>query len=94
MTDSYILEGIEKEYLLVVKTEDVNNILAIIDRMNTSRLKWMKDLAADLEKSLYDDGCRRNSSKVGPKDKAKGTVSNKGRRTKTANTQHRSKPRP
>jgi hypothetical protein len=93
MTDSYILEGIESEYLLVVKTEDVNTILAIIDRLGTSRLKYIKDLAAELEKSLHDDGSRRNSSKIGPKDKAKSTTSNKGRRTKAANPKYRSKPR-
>jgi len=93
MLDSYILEGIENEYLLVVKTEDMNTILALIDRLNSSRLKWMKDLAADLERSLYDTGSRRDSSKTRPKDKGKSSTGDRGRRTKAANTQHRPKPR-
>ena len=93
MTDSYILEGIENEYLLVVKTEDVNTILAIIDRLNTSRLKWMKDLAAELEKSLHDPGSRGYPSQTRSKDKTKSPTSNRDRRTKTGNSQHRAKPR-
>jgi hypothetical protein len=56
MLDSYVLKGVLDEYLLVIKTEDVKEILAIIDRMNTGRSKWLKDLALSLEQSLYDEG--------------------------------------
>jgi hypothetical protein len=93
MSDAYILEGIEDDYLLVIKAEDQETILSIIDRLSTSRSKWIKELALILEESLHDTGSRRDSSKTRPKDTPKSTNGNKRRRTKTANTKHRSKPR-
>jgi hypothetical protein len=93
MSDAYILNGIEDEYLLVVKAEDQETILSIIDSLSTSRSKWIKELAQILEESLHDTGSRRNSSKTRPKNSPKGSNGDKHRRTKTANTKHRSKPR-
>lgn len=93
MSDAYILEGIEDEYLLVVKVEDQEAILSIIDRLSTSRSKWIKELALTLEESLYDTGSRRHSGKTRPQDSPKGSNGDKRRRTKTANTKHRTKPR-
>ena len=93
MLDSYVLEGIEDEYLLVVKSKDISKILALIDRLNSSRLKWMKDLAAELERSLYDTGSRGNSSKTGPKDKTAGSTGNRGGRKKATHSVNRSKSR-
>ena len=93
MSDAYILEGIEDEYLLVIKAEDQETILNIIDRLSTSRSKWMKELALLLEESLNDTGSRRYSSETRPKNSPKGSNGDKRRRTKAANTKHRTKPR-
>jgi len=93
MNDAYILEGIEDEYLLVIKSQDQDSILALIDRLSTSRSKWMKELALLLEESLHDTGSRRHSSKAGSKNKTKSTTSDNRRRSKTANSQYRSKSR-
>ncbi len=91
MNDAYILEGIENEYLLVIKSQDQDSILALIDRLSTSRSKWMKELALLLEESLHDTGSRRDSSKIRSKDKTKSTNGNNRRRTKTADSQYRTK---
>lgn len=94
MLDSYILEGIQKEYLLVVKTENKDEIMALIDRLYSSRLKWMKELAAELERSLYDTGSRRDSGKTRPKNQGKSATGNRGGRKKATNPINRSKSRP
>jgi len=93
MNDAYILEGIEDEYLLVIKSQDQDSILALIDRLSTSRSKWMKELALLLEESLNDTGSRRYSGKTGPQNKTKGSNGDNRRRSKAANSQHRSKSR-
>ena len=93
MSDAYVLEGIEEEYLLVIKTENEESILAIIDRLNTSRSKWLKELALLLEESLHDTGSRRYSGETRPKNSPKGSNGDKRRRTKAANTKHRTKSR-
>jgi len=89
--EGYVLTGIEDEYLLVIKSEDYEIILQIIDRIAASRRKDFKEFALELEKSLNDDGRRRNSSETRSKNKTKNTTSNRSRRTKTANPQHRPK---
>ena len=81
MPKSYVLKGTQGEYLLVIKTEDEKVVHKIIDILSSSRTAFIKDLAADLEKSLHDSG--RDISKAGPKNKSKGPVSNKGGRRKT-----------
>jgi hypothetical protein len=92
--ESYILEGTDEEYLIVIKSFDIKVITEIIDRLASSRKEDLKQLAWELEKSLHDDGSRRNSSKARSKDKAKSPDSARGGRKKTANPQHRSKPSP
>jgi hypothetical protein len=67
--EGYVLTGIENEYLLVVKSEDYETILYIIDRIAASRLKKFKEFALELEKSLNDDGRRRHTSETRSKDK-------------------------
>ena len=90
--EGYVLTGIEDEYLLVIKSEDYEIILQVIDRIAASRRKEFKKFALELEKSLNDDGRRRNSSETRSKNKTKNTTSNRSRRTKTADPQHRTKP--
>lgn len=92
--EGYVLTGVEEEYLLVIKSEDYEIILAIIDRIAASRRKDFKNFALELEKSLNDDGGRRDSGKTRSKNKTKNPTSNRSRRTKTANAQHRAKSRP
>jgi len=84
MAQSYILKGTENEYLLVIRAEDEKAIYNIIDLLVTSRNEQIKELAIELEKSLHDNG--RDSSKARPKNKSKGTVSNKSRSRKAKDT--------
>ena len=81
MSQAYILAGTENEYLLVIRAEDEKAIYSIIDFLSTSRNEQIKQVAIELEKSMNDNG--RDSSKAGPKDKSKSTVSNKNQRRKT-----------
>jgi hypothetical protein len=92
--EGYVLTGIEDEYLLVIKSKDYELILQIIDRIAASRRKDFKEFALELEKSLNDDGRRRNSSETRSKNKTKNSTSNRSRCSKTANPKHRSKPSP
>ena len=88
--DGYILEGTDDEYLMVIRSHDVKLIIDVIERIAASRKSGLKELAWELEKSLYDDGHRRNSSKAGPKDKTKGSNGAGSGRKKAANPKHRS----
>lgn len=83
MSKSYILKGTENEYLLVIRAEDEKAIYKIIDYLSSSRIVEIKEVAAELEKSLNDDGNRRDSGKTRPKNKSKSTTSNNSRRRKT-----------
>lgn len=87
--EGYVLTGIEDEYLLVVKSEDYETILYLIDRIAASRRKEFKEFALELEKSLNDDGRRRNSSETRSKNKTKDSTSHRGRRKKAADPKHR-----
>ena len=69
--DGYILQGTDEEYLLVIRSHDIKLILDVIDRIAASRKSGLKELAWELEKSLHDDGSRRNSGKAGFKNKTK-----------------------
>lgn len=91
--DGYILHGTDGEILLVVRTKEEEEILHLIGRINASRRKHIKELAWELEKSLYDNGSRRDSSKTGSKNQSKGANSTRSGRTETRDTKHRSKPR-
>ena len=90
--NNYILEGADGEYLIVIKSFDLKVITDVIDRIAGSRKEEIKNLAWELEKSLHDNGSRRNSGKTGPKDKAKSPNGNRGRCKEAANTKHRVKP--
>ena len=81
MSKAYILKGTQEEYLLVIRTEDEKAVYKIIDLLATSKNEQVQQLAIELEKSMNDNG--RDSSKAGPKDKSKSTVSNKNQRRKT-----------
>ena len=81
MSQAYILKGTQEEYLLVIRTEDEKAVYKIIDFLATSKNEQVRQLAIELEKSMNDNG--RDSSKAGPKDKSKSTVSNKNQRRKT-----------
>jgi hypothetical protein len=87
--EGYVLTSVEDEYLLVIRSEDYEVILQIIDRIAASRRKDFKEFALELEKSLNDDGRRRNSGETRSKNKTKNSTSNRSRRTKAANTKHR-----
>ena len=84
MAQSYILKGTENEFLLVVRAGDEKAIYNIIDLLATSRNEDIKAVAAELEKSLHDNG--RNSSKAGSKNKSKAPASNNGKHRKTKDT--------
>ena len=84
MAQSYILKGTENEFLLVVRAEDEKAIYTIIDLLATRRNEQIKELAAELEKSLHDNG--RDSGKAGSKNKSKTTISNNSKRRKTKDT--------
>lgn len=84
MAESYILKGTENEYLLVIRAEDEKAIYLVIDALSASRNEQIKEVAIELEKSLYDNG--RDSSKARPKNKSKVTVSNNSKRRKTKDT--------
>jgi len=89
--DGYILRGIEDEYLLVIKSHEYDLILSIIDRIAASRRKDFKEFALELEKSLNDDGCGRDSGETRSKNKTKNSTGNRGRRKKTNNPKHNKK---
>lgn len=91
--DGYILQGTDEEYLLVIRSYDIKLILDVIDRIAASRKSGLKELAWELEKSLHDDGSRRNSSKTRSKDKAKSSDSAGSGRKAAADSKHRSKSR-
>ena len=86
--NSYILEGTDGEYIIVIKSFDVKLITDIIDRIASSRKEDLKELAWQLEKSLHDDGSRRNSSKARPKNTAKSTNSTRSGRKKATDPKH------
>jgi len=81
MADSYVLKGTENEYLLVIRAEDEKAIYLVIDALSASRNEEIKEVAIELEKSLYDNG--RDSGKAGSKNKVKTSTSNNSKRTKT-----------
>jgi len=81
MAESYILKGTENEYLLVIRAEDVKAVCSIIDVLLTSRNEEIKEVAIELEKSLYDNG--RDSGKAGSKNKVKTSTSNNSKHRKT-----------
>ena len=80
MAKSYILKGTQDEYLLVIRADDEKAIYNIIDFLATSRNEQIREVAIELEKSMNDSG--RDSSKAGPKNKGKSTVSNNNKRRK------------
>ena len=84
MAQSYILKGTENEFLLVVRAGDEKAIYKIIDLLATSRNEDIKVVAAELEKSLHDNG--RDSSKARSKNKSKNTTSNNSKHRKTKDT--------
>lgn len=92
MSDGYILHGVDGNILLVVKGNDEEEILHIIGRLRASRRKEIKELADELEKSLYDNGSDRNPSKTGPKNKSKSATGARSGRTKATDPKHRTKP--
>lgn len=94
MAKGYVLHGIENEILLVVRGSDEEEILHLIGRLRASRRKDIKELADELEKSLYDNDSSRNSSKARPKNKTKGATGARSGRTKAADPKHRTKPSP
>jgi hypothetical protein len=80
MAQSYILKGAENEFLLVVRAGDEKAIYNIIDLLATSRNEDIKAVAAELEKSLHDNG--RDPSKARSKNKGKNTISNNSKHRK------------
>jgi hypothetical protein len=82
MSKAYILEGTQKEYLLVIKLEDEKAVHKVIDTLFASRNESMKALATELEKSLNDSVSGGDPSKAGSKNKSKSTNSNNSRRRK------------
>jgi hypothetical protein len=84
MAQSYILKGTENEFLLVIRADDEKAIYNIIDLLATSRNEDIKEVAAELEKSLHDNG--RDSGKAGSKNKSKTATSNNSKRRKTKDT--------
>jgi hypothetical protein len=89
--NGYVLHGVDGEILLVMRGFDEEEILHIIGRIRASRRKDIKELADELEKSLYDNGSRGNPSQTRPKNKGKGTNSPRSGRSKAADTKHRTK---
>lgn len=80
MADSYVLKGTENEYLLVIRAEDQKAIYLVIDALSASRNEQIKEVAIELEKSLYDNG--RDSSKTRSKNKSKTAASDDSKRRK------------
>lgn len=90
--DAYILEGSDEEYLIVIKSFNLKNITDVIDRLAGSRIADLKELAWELEKSLHEDGSRRNSSKARSKNKAASSNGSAGGCKKTVNSKRGTKP--
>ena len=84
MGKSYILEGTEDEYLVVIRLEDKKSIYNIIDFLYSSKNKEIQEIAVELEKSLHDNG--RDTSKARSKNKSKSTNSNNSKRRKAKDT--------
>ena len=83
MKVAYVLKSSnDKEYLLVVRTENEKDIKDMIKALSASRVQKVQDLAIDLEKSLYDDGNRRDTSKAGSKNKSKTATGNNSKHRK------------
>lgn len=89
--NGYFLEGIENESVLVIRTDNSEDILKVINKLSTSRDKEIRALAGKLEKDFYDRYIR-NNCKSGPENKKKDKVSDRNRVAKTANTKRRAKP--
>ena len=49
-----MLTGVTGELLLVLKTHDEDQLISIIKKLKTIRNKEIKELAEELEASLYD----------------------------------------
>jgi hypothetical protein len=81
MENSYILKGTEDEYLLVIRLKEEKQVYKIIDHLYSSKIELIKEVAAQLEKSLHDNG--RDSSKARSKNTGKAAVSNNSKRRKT-----------
>lgn len=87
----YFLEGVDGELLLVIRSYNEEQMYSIIKKIETMREEEIKDLAKILEMHFNDrnkDG--RHLSETRPKDKKKGTVSNRSRNRKTINTKPQS----
>jgi hypothetical protein len=83
MLNSYVLRGPNDEYLLVVRTGNKKDIKEIITTLSDSRVQKIKNLADEIEKSLYDNIDRGDSSQARSKNKSKSTISDNSRRRKT-----------
>lgn len=49
----YIVESVEREYLLCFRTTDLEDLFRIITKLKSSRQKELKGLAAELEEDYY-----------------------------------------
>ena len=47
--DGYILKGVNDEYLLVIKSDNIETILHLIDKISTSTKDEIKDLERNFE---------------------------------------------
>jgi hypothetical protein len=87
----YVLEGVDKELLLVIRSYDEEQVYSIIKKIETMRDNEIKELAKVLEMHLNDRHSNRgDSSETRSQNKKKSTTSNRSRNRKTINSQSKS----
>lgn len=82
------MRGLTGEFLLVLRSFNEDEIVSVIKRLQASRDKTLKELAAKLEQDV-NEGHFRNSGRARPEDKKKGGRGVKHRDDKTANSKHK-----
>ena len=91
--NGYVLHGVTGEIMLVIKSYDQEMIMAVINKIGSSRIEDLKVVSHIFERDLNDRDSR-NTSSARPKDKTKGSNSTRSRNTKAENSKRRAKSSP
>lgn len=67
----YLLQGVEDEVILVVRSNDCEELLRVVRRMMDSRDKQIKEMGRQLEKDYNDSIRRRSITKIKSKSAGK-----------------------
>jgi hypothetical protein len=87
--NGYVLHGVTGEIMLVIKSYDQEIIMAVINKIGSSRIEDLQVVSQILERDLNDRDSR-NISSTRSKDKTKSASRRGGGSTKAKNSKHRS----